>query len=70
MLPTLVRSESDVDSKRQAEVNVASKIPSAAEAWWQITAGNAVAVGWSDVGELKKQNVADLLLIKPDIACC
>jgi guanine deaminase len=43
-------------------------IPNAAEAWWQITTGNAQAIGWDDVGELKAANSADLLLIQPDIA--
>ena len=41
--------------------------PSAAEAWWQITAGNAKAVGWNDAGVLRKGDPADVVLIDPDV---
>lgn len=39
--------------------------PSAGEAWWQITAGNAGLLGWEDCGALSPGNRADLLLIHP-----
>jgi guanine deaminase len=38
---------------------------SAAEAWWQITAGNAGALGWEDCGRLAPGMRADLLVIEP-----
>jgi guanine deaminase len=44
------------------------KPPSAAEAWWQITLGNAEAVGWPQIGRLQTGAEADLLIIRPQIA--
>ncbi len=41
--------------------------PAASEAWWQITAGAAEAVGWSDAGRLREGNPADLFIVKPNI---
>jgi guanine deaminase len=41
-------------------------VPTAAEAWWQITAGNAQLVGWHNIGQLVAGNVADLCISKPD----
>ncbi|QDT11724.1 amidohydrolase family protein [Stieleria marina] len=41
--------------------------PSAAQAWHQITAGNADAMGWSDSGRLAVGRPADLVVIAPDI---
>lgn len=39
--------------------------PSAAEAWWQITAGNADAMGWPDQGRLAAGAAADLVIVRP-----
>lgn len=39
--------------------------PSAAEAWWQITRGNARLMEWEDCGEIAPGNRADLVLLKP-----
>lgn len=39
--------------------------PSAAEAWWMITGGNAEALGWSNAGRLETGCAADLLLLSP-----
>ncbi|MEM6474318.1 MAG: amidohydrolase family protein, partial [Planctomycetota bacterium] len=44
-----------------------SHFPSAAEAWWQITQGNASAMGWTDVGRIEIGASADVLCIEPDI---
>ncbi|QDT68994.1 Guanine deaminase [Planctomycetes bacterium MalM25] len=41
--------------------------PSAAEAWWQITAGNADAAHFADAGRLRVGTPADLLLARPEI---
>lgn len=41
--------------------------PSAAEAWWQITAGNADAARFKDAGRLITGAPADLLLARPDV---
>jgi guanine deaminase len=43
------------------------QIPSAADAWHQITAGNADALGWVDVGRIRPGASADVLVIDPDI---
>lgn len=43
-------------------------IPSASEAWWQITAGNAAALGWQDCGKLAVGSAADLVITRPNIA--
>lgn len=39
----------------------------AAEAWWQITAGNAQVLGWGETGRLEARCEADLLVIEPNI---
>ncbi|TWU35827.1 Guanine deaminase [Novipirellula aureliae] len=44
-----------------------NKIPSASSAWYDITAGAADALGWSDVGRLQSGCRADVLVIEPDI---
>ncbi len=41
--------------------------PTAAEAWWSITRGNALAMGWADAGLLQEGAAADLVVIRPDI---
>lgn len=41
--------------------------PSAAEAWWQATAGNADAMGWPDTGRIQENAEADLVILRPDI---
>lgn len=41
-------------------------VPTAAEAWWQITQGNADAAGWCRTGRLEVGAEADLLVIEPD----
>jgi len=41
--------------------------PSAADCWWQITAGNADALGLADVGRIHPGAAADLLVVGPDI---
>ncbi len=40
--------------------------PSVGEAWWQITAGNADAMGWPDTGRIQENAEADLVVIQPD----
>ncbi|MCA9136271.1 MAG: amidohydrolase family protein [Planctomycetales bacterium] len=44
-----------------------SSVPNAAEAWYQITTGNADALGWTDVGRIASGMSADLCVIEPDI---
>ena len=41
--------------------------PSAATAWHTITAGNADALGWSDVGRLRVGGTADVVVVGPDL---
>ncbi|TWU07635.1 amidohydrolase family protein [Stieleria varia] len=45
----------------------AAETPSAPEAWYQITTGNADALGWSDVGRIAVGATADLLVIRPEL---
>jgi guanine deaminase len=42
-------------------------VPSAAEAWWQATAGNADAMGWPDTGRIQENAEADLVVVRPDV---
>lgn len=42
-------------------------LPTAARAWWQITAGNAAALGWADGGRIEPGCAADLLVLRPGI---
>ncbi|MEX2219999.1 MAG: amidohydrolase family protein [Phycisphaerales bacterium] len=41
--------------------------PGPAECWWQVTAGNAAAIGLADGGVLAPGAAADVLVIRPDI---
>jgi guanine deaminase len=41
--------------------------PTPADAWWQITAGNADAAGFADAGRLTPGAPADLLVAEPDL---
>ncbi|MEM8495707.1 MAG: amidohydrolase family protein [Planctomycetota bacterium] len=45
-----------------------NKPASSEEAWWQITRGNADAVGWSDVSRIEVGAEASLVVAKPDIS--
>lgn len=45
----------------------ARETPSAGEAWWQATAGNADAMGWPDTGRIQPDAEADLAIFQPDI---
>lgn len=42
-------------------------VPSAPEAWFQITTGNANTLGWQDVGRIQVGASADLVVIRPDV---
>ncbi|MGB0597387.1 MAG: amidohydrolase family protein [Rubripirellula sp.] len=44
-----------------------TSVPSASEAWYSITAGNADALSWLDAGRLRVGACADLLIIRPSI---
>lgn len=46
---------------------VGAEIPSAAQAWWQITHGNGKAIGWSDRNRIHVGADADILVIRPNI---
>ena len=43
------------------------RFPSAAEAWWEITAGNAASLGWAKTGRIEAGCEADLLVLRPTI---
>jgi len=55
-----------IDAAKQAGATVVAR-PSAADCWWQITAGNAQALGLTDVGVLAPGMCADLVIARPDI---
>ncbi|WP_149495910.1 amidohydrolase family protein [Roseiconus lacunae] len=44
-----------------------SCVPKASEAWYQITAGNAEAMGWAEAGRIQVGHPADLVVIHPTI---
>lgn len=44
------------------------RLPSPGAAWWQITAGNAQAIGRPDLGQLRPGAAADLVLFRPTTA--
>ena len=52
----------------EAAAMLGDSFPSAAEAWFSITAGNADQLGWGDSGRLRVGNSADIVVIKPNIA--
>jgi guanine deaminase len=51
----------------ESAASIGAHFPSAAEAWYAITAGNADSLGWSDAGRLNVGAAADLVVIEPDI---
>lgn len=46
---------------------VAVEVPTAEEAWWQITGGNARALGLAGVGVLEPGAWADVLMVRPTV---
>ncbi|QDV46294.1 Guanine deaminase [Stieleria neptunia] len=62
MIETAVRVSMDAGRG----VDDSAWIPTAAQAWHQITAGNAEALGWNDSGRVAVGCSADLLVIRPD----
>ena len=63
MIDAAIRIAADKDGT----IDDFSQIPSAADAWHQITAGNADALGWDDVGRIRPGASADVLVIDPDV---
>jgi guanine deaminase len=58
-----------IDAAKYLRMSVpAISVPTAAEAWYQITTGNADAVGWPQVGRLAAGAEADVLVLQPNIA--
>ena len=49
------------------EASEQDQVPTADHAWWQITAGNAQALGWPDAGRLVPGAAADVVVAQPDI---
>ncbi len=51
----------------ESAATLGNDIPSAAAAWYAITAGNADALGWKDAGRLQVGSPADVVVIEPDV---
>lgn len=51
----------------ETAASLGESYPSAAEAWWQISAGNADAARFANAGRLREGAPADLLLARPDV---
>ncbi len=63
-MPRVACAMIDTTKMRQATVAPHAHIPTPAEAWRQITEGNADALGWTDSGRLRTNAWADLLLLR------
>jgi guanine deaminase len=50
-----------------AAATLGHPLPTAAAAWWQITSGNAAALGLPGGGAIARGSPADLLVIRPDL---
>ena len=50
----------------EAAIHRGDTPPSASEAWWMITRGNAQALGWDDAGVIREGAPADLVCLRPD----
>ena len=62
----MIEAAIGIQFRRSGEVDFAT-VPSAKQAWYQITAGNAKAAGWSEAGMIKAGMPADLVVIQPTI---
>jgi len=51
----------------EAAFYVNGEAPTVPHAWWQITEGNAQALGWKRAGAIRADFEADILLVRPDI---
>ena len=68
-MPRVARAMIEVAKARSFSASDAADvfIPTPAEAWRQMTRGNALALGWEDAGELRVGAAADLLILRvPD----
>lgn len=63
MIETAMRVALDNDHA----IDDTTHVPTAAEAWHQITAGNADLLDWEDAGRIQVGASADLVLIRPDL---
>jgi len=50
----------------EAAIHRGDEPPTAADAWWAITRGNALALGWPDAGLIEEGTPADLVCVAPD----
>jgi guanine deaminase len=67
--PCMVRvARAMIENVKQLRLNGLTdrRLPTPAAAWWQITAGNAAAIGLADTGTLRVGAAADLVLFQPD----
>jgi len=66
-MPRVARAMIDMAKARRLTVDPSAVVPTPAEAWHMITAGNAAAIGCSDAGRLEAGSVADLLVLRTDV---
>ena len=52
----------------EAAALIGDDFPSAAQAWYWITAGNAAVLGLSGIGSIEVGGGADLVIARPDVA--
>ncbi len=63
-MPRVARSMIETAKFRRMTLDRTAPIPTPADAWWQITTGNAEALGWGDAGRLSIGAAADVLLLE------
>jgi guanine deaminase len=66
-MPRDARQMIEVAKLRAMTVDPVAVVPTPADAWRQITRGNAEALGWADAGRLEPGAAADLLVLRAPI---
>lgn len=66
-MPRVARAMIEMAKLRAMTIAPHAYVPSPAEAWQQITFGNAQALGWKDAGRLEAGAAADLLILQPHV---
>ncbi|OYP37725.1 amidohydrolase family protein [Rhodopirellula sp. MGV] len=67
MIEAAIAKQFQSDAFRRTGMIDYAKVPTAPQAWYQITAGNAEAVRWKDGGRIEVGQPADLVIVQPDV---